>query len=103
MRGTGHATLVLTAAMLATGCHEDGTTEPRGESIPAVLNAPTQCLVPASGQASPGLVRSRLASLLLSDDPEHVITPIRSEEALCLSYEDRRWRLRRVMTRRTAE
>lgn len=98
MRTRGRAAIVLVGVvLLAGGCRDDGATGPRGENFRALLNAPGQCLGPPSSMTDRGVVSSRLASLLLVDDPAREIVPSRSGGVVCLSQEDGRWLLRRAL------
>jgi hypothetical protein len=104
MRTRSRAAIVLVGVvLLAGGCRDGGATGPRGENFRAMLNAAGQCLAPASSITGPGYVSSRLASLLLVDDPAREIVPSRSGGVVCLSQEDGRWLLRRALILDVAE
>ena len=98
MQTRSRAAIVLVGVvLLAGGCRDDGATGPSGENFGAMLNAPGQCLAPPSSITGSGYVNSRLASLLLVDDPAREIVPSRSGRMVCLSQEHGRWLLRRAL------
>jgi hypothetical protein len=116
-------TVVTVVVLLAVGCRDDGATGPRGENFPAMPNVAGQCLappfdltgwrpgegntdvvvavpdaLPSDATTGPALVRSRLASVLVADDPAREIIASRPRGVVCLSREDGRWLLRRALT-----